>query len=208
MSAFPYPANGVVGQAAPDRADLAGVIDGSGNLQAVTAKTVGSTQAASVAVVDGSGNQITSFGGGTQYTEGDTDATITGTAMMIEGAGNALVAAPGTAADGLLVNLGSNNDVTLGTATGTPTQTVVASSASSVSIIASDAGRKNLIIWNDSASATLYLRFNASAATNANWQEQLFPGARYEMLPGTVYTGEVRGIWSAAVGNARITQYL
>lgn len=69
--------------------------------------------AQAVAIVDGSGNQITSFGGGTQYTEGDTDATITGTAMLMEGAGNALVAAQGTAADGLLVNLGSNNDVTV-----------------------------------------------------------------------------------------------
>ncbi len=66
-----------------------------------------------VAIVDGAGTQITSFGGGTQYTEGDTDATITGTAMLMEGAGNALVVAQGTAADGLLVNLGSNNDVTV-----------------------------------------------------------------------------------------------
>lgn len=40
--------------------------------------------AQAVAIVDGSGNQITSFGGGTQYTEGDTDATITGTAMLFE----------------------------------------------------------------------------------------------------------------------------
>lgn len=45
-----------------------------------------------VAIVDGSGNQITSFGGGTQYTEGDTDATITGTVGMWEDAGNAIVA--------------------------------------------------------------------------------------------------------------------
>lgn len=66
-----------------------------------------------VAIVDGNGDQITSFGGGTQYTEGDTDASITGTAMLMEGAANALVAAQGTAADGLLVNLGSNNDVTV-----------------------------------------------------------------------------------------------
>lgn len=53
------------------------------------------------------------IGGGTQYTEGDTDATITGTAMLMEGATNTLVAAQGTAADGLLVNLGTNNDVTV-----------------------------------------------------------------------------------------------
>jgi hypothetical protein len=50
-------------------------------------------------------------GGGTQYTEGDTDATITGTAMLMEGVGDALVVVPGTAADGVLVNLGANNDV-------------------------------------------------------------------------------------------------
>lgn len=37
-----------------------------------------------VAVVDGNGAQITSFGGGTQYTEGDTDSSITGTAIMWE----------------------------------------------------------------------------------------------------------------------------
>lgn len=35
-------------------------------------------------------NVVAGGGGGTQYTEGDTDATITGTASMVEGAGNAL----------------------------------------------------------------------------------------------------------------------
>jgi len=43
-----------------------------------------------VALVDANGDQISSFGGGTQYTEGDVDASITGTAMMWEDAGNAL----------------------------------------------------------------------------------------------------------------------
>lgn len=66
-----------------------------------------------VAIVDANGDQITSFGGGTQYTEGDTDASITGTALMLEAAANTLVAAPGTAADGMLVNLGANNDVSV-----------------------------------------------------------------------------------------------
>jgi hypothetical protein len=37
-----------------------------------------------VAMVDGAGTQITSFGGGTQYAEGATAATITGTAMLWE----------------------------------------------------------------------------------------------------------------------------
>lgn len=41
----------------------------------------------------------------TQYTEGDTDASITGTALMMEGAGNSLVPAQGTVANGLLVDV-------------------------------------------------------------------------------------------------------
>lgn len=43
-----------------------------------------------VAIVDSSGDQISSFGGGVQYTEGDTDASITGTAMLWEDSGNTL----------------------------------------------------------------------------------------------------------------------
>ncbi|MEK9207069.1 MAG: hypothetical protein AAB922_01205 [Patescibacteria group bacterium] len=41
-----------------------------------------SNNALAVAVVDGSGNQITSFGGGTQYSDGDVNADPTGTVAM------------------------------------------------------------------------------------------------------------------------------
>jgi hypothetical protein len=43
---------------------------------------VGATTAVGVAIVDGSGNQITSFGGGTQYAEGATTSPGTGTLSM------------------------------------------------------------------------------------------------------------------------------
>lgn len=49
----------------------------------------------------------------TEYTEGDVDASITGMAILMEIAGNTLAPVQGTIADGLLVNLGSNNDVTV-----------------------------------------------------------------------------------------------
>jgi hypothetical protein len=71
-------------------------------------------------IVTSSGAFVDTFGGGTQYTEGDTDASITGTAAMMEGAANTLLPVQGTVADGLLVNLGANNDVTV---TGTVTET-------------------------------------------------------------------------------------
>lgn len=43
-----------------------------------------------VEIIDGSGAQITSFGGGAQYTEGDVDTTITGTAFMWEDTGDTM----------------------------------------------------------------------------------------------------------------------
>lgn len=56
-----------------------------------------------VAIVDGSGNQITTFGGGTQYTEGDADTTITGTALLWEDTSDTLRAV--SAAKPLPVNI-------------------------------------------------------------------------------------------------------
>lgn len=54
--------------------------DGSGNN--VTSRATGSSRPFDVAIVDASGNQVTSFGGGTQYADGDTPATPTGTVAM------------------------------------------------------------------------------------------------------------------------------
>lgn len=76
------------------------IVDGSGNVIGAT------NNAIDVNIKSGSSS-------GTQYTEGDTDTTITGTAMMMEGSTNTIVPAQGTTTDGLLVNLGSNNDVTV-----------------------------------------------------------------------------------------------
>ena len=140
-------------------------------------KKVGTQHPDQVIILDGSGDQITSFGGGTQYTEGDIDATLTGTvaiaegpsntatplqvdaskhlqvdiaadsvgigggteytegdtdasiagkAILMEGAANTLLPVQGTVADGLLVNLGSNNDVTVaGVSTAAKQDTII-----------------------------------------------------------------------------------
>lgn len=79
-------------------------------------------------------------GGGTaatEYTEGASDATITGVAMLMEDS-NTLRPAQGSVADGLLVNLGSNNDVTVtGTVTvsdGAGALNVIVDSSASVAV--------------------------------------------------------------------------
>lgn len=96
--------------------------------------------AAYVQVVNSSGAYVDTFGGGTQYTEGDTDVSITGTALMLEGAANALVAAPGTAADGMLVNLGTNNDVTVTSAQAAATTQNITSAAAQTGVSVSGYG--------------------------------------------------------------------
>jgi hypothetical protein len=74
---------------------------------AASVRNLAANDALNVAIVDGSGSQITSFGGGTQYTEGDVDASVTGTAIMWEDTGDTLRAA--SAAKPLPVNVVSGS---------------------------------------------------------------------------------------------------
>lgn len=91
----------------------------------------------------------------------------------------------------------------------TSTLANVASSATSVSLLAANNNRKTAIIINDSTS-DLYVVLNASAASITNYS--LFLAARVGNTPsflainGDDYSGEIRGIWSSANGFARITE--
>jgi hypothetical protein len=76
------PAAGPTGAPVPADADYQGINIG-GILMGVTGLALGATtKAPTVAIVDASGNQITSFGGGTQYATGTVVATPTGTAAL------------------------------------------------------------------------------------------------------------------------------
>ena len=140
---------------------------------------------------------------------------------------------PGNSADGTLVNLGTNNDVTV-TGTVAVTQsgvwtvqpgntanttawlvkelrsssgalTTVADNAASTTILASNSARIKAIITNDS-SARLYLRFEAAAASTSNYVVSL---AQHETWEEFNYTGEIRGIWASDPGDgaARVTEF-
>ena len=88
----------------------------------------------------------------TVYTEGDTDATITGNASMMEAAGNTLVPIQGTVADGLLVNLGANNDITV-TSSALPTGASTAANQST--IIGHVDGIESLLTTIDADTSTI-----------------------------------------------------
>jgi len=86
----------------------------------------------------------------------------------------------------------------------TATVTSVAAAVVSTTILALNASRKAATVFNDSVSETLYLKLGA-AASLISFTTKLGPGAYYE-VPSPVYTGIITGIWSAAIGSARITE--
>lgn len=86
----------------------------------------------------------------------------------------------------------------------TATRSTVAASATSVTLLAVDATRKSSTIHNDST-ATLYVGCGTVAASLTSFTYKVAPDGFVEIEYG--YTGEIRGIWSSATGNARITVF-
>ena len=89
------------------------------------------------------------------------------------------------------------------TSTGS-TATTVASTTSNQVILAANASRKGATIWN-SSTANLFIQFGAVATTSA-FTAQLSAGGGYYEIPFN-YTGIISGIWSAANGNALVTEF-
>lgn len=85
----------------------------------------------------------------------------------------------------------------------TAAHTNVTSSASSVTVVSSNTSRLGVAIFNDST-ATLYISLS-SAASTTNYLVQIGASQYYELPFG--WTGLVNGIWSAANGFARVTEF-
>jgi len=145
-------------------------------------------------------------GAGIQYSDGTAAATPTGTAVTWNDSGTERVvsvskplpvnSAPLTAAlDTVTVVQDSNSTAVL---------TQVASSITSVTVLAANANRKEALIFNNST-ANLFLAFTGTAATTA-FTVKLAAGTAYA-LPTPLYKGVISGIWDAANGTAQVTEY-
>jgi hypothetical protein len=86
----------------------------------------------------------------------------------------------------------------------TATLSNVASSATNVTLLASNSARKGAAIYNDSTQ-NLYLKLGATASTSS-FTVLLVAGAYYELPTTSVYTGIIDGIWASANGSARVTE--
>ncbi len=142
-----------------------------------------------VALADSAGDPITSFGGGTQYTEADTDASITGTAILWEDTSDTLRAV--SAAKPLPVAIisavspvGATN---VATGQAAPTN-------SAATLVASRATRTRLTLVNR-GSVSVYV--GPATVTTANGVE-LKPGESmtFEMAGTTL-----QGITASGTGN-------
>lgn len=111
-----------------------------------------------------------------------------------------------TKAGSLSVALASDDNlVTLVTAPATGTQTSVASSATDVTILASNASSKGRYVYNDSTQALDLLCSNATSSATLK-TVRLAAGDSFAISAGG-YTGVIKGIWVSANGFARVTEF-
>ena len=80
--------------------------------------------------------------------------------------------------------------------------TSVTGSAVSVTILAANAARRQFLVVNESTKS-LYLAFAATASTTAYTVH--VASQNLYVSPLNTYTGIITGIWTAANGNARVT---
>lgn len=84
---------------------LSAIANPDGTLRATIRDVTGANDALNVAITTSAGVQVDTFGGGQQYAEGATAATITGTACMVEDAADTLRPCQGSIANGLKVDV-------------------------------------------------------------------------------------------------------
>lgn len=132
-----------------------------------------------------------------QYTEGDTDSTITGVAALTEGPANTLTPLQSDAAKNLLVARPAVATVS--------TVTSVNDSAASQTLLASNGARKAFKLFNDSTQVA-YVK-EGTTATTTDYSYKLLPGAFYGDSGEGCYTGRIDCIWAAdASGAMKVTE--
>lgn len=108
----------------------------------------------------------------------------------------------GTNGDYTPIGVDAAGTVSVVQKSGTATLSNVASSATSVTVLAANTARKAATVYNDSTQI-LYLKFGATASTSS-FTVKLAADTYYEVPGG--YTGIMDGIWASANGSARVTE--
>lgn len=111
---------------------------------------------------------------------------------------------PQSSANSLSVVFATGTVITVAgpiSSTGTPAS--VSSSATSVTLLASNGSRKGYLIFNDSTQV-LYVTFSGTSTTSL-YSVKLYPNACCSS--DLDYTGIISGIWASANGSAKVTEF-
>lgn len=142
------------------------------------------------------------------YVQGNVASDVPVTANPLLAGGRASTAAPsavsgdGDAVALWLSRLGAMMTQRIPSTTGT-NSSVAATTSDSTTILSSNTARRGATVYNDSALASMRLSLGATC-TATSYTVLLAPGGFYEVPYD--YTGIITGDWTAASGNARITE--
>lgn len=167
-----------------------------------------------VSIVDGSGNQITTFGGSGGTSAVD-EAGFTAGAGQGTPAMGLFESAPSTLANGQIGVMGLTNDRKVKVSgsfssapitSGTAAHSNVAAANADTSLLASNASRLNFSLFND-ATTTCWIKF-AAGASKTSFVVELLPGQKFSTSDlGVNWTGAINGFWDSGVtGNMRVLE--
>lgn len=168
-----------------------------------------------VSIVDGSGNQITSFGGGSGGTSSTDQSAFTAGSGFGTPAMGLFESAPSNVTDGKVGVVGITTDRKLkvsGSFSSTPitsatnSMTSVADSVTSVALLAANANRLCFSLYNDSTSA-VFVKLGATASATS-FIKKMLPNEVWTTADlGVNWTGAIDAIWvTAPGGNMRINE--
>lgn len=176
-----------------------------------TRQELGAAKALEVSLIDGSGNQVTSFGGtgGTADADGSAHSTGITQGTPIQGV---FENSPSTIPDQKLGTVGITNDRKLKvsgsfapSAAGTATTANVSSTTSSTTLLAANANRLGFQLYND-ATANAFVKLGAVASTSS-FTKVMFPQDFWGTPDlGVNYTGIIDCIWGSSGGAMRVTE--
>lgn len=87
----------------------------------------------------------------------------------------------------------------------TPNRITITAATVATTLVGQTPSREGLVLMNDST-ATLFLAFGSNVSAT-DYSVKIGPGAYYE-VPNVNHGGQVVGIWDAANGVARITEFV
>lgn len=127
------------------------------------------------------------------------DLTDLQTAQSVKLAG----ANPTTGVESNFAQVDSEGNLQSKVVASTATVTSVASSATNVTLLSANSGRKGASFYNDS-NQTSAVKFGATASFTSFTLK--IPANGYYEMTGPIYTGQIDAIWNVANGNMIVTE--